>query len=245
MRTVLSGLLGGLILLSTTGNGFSEEKEAARELIQKAITAAGGEAALAKHQAMTWKEVGTYHGMGNPLPYTGLYAAQFPDYFRMEIEGVFTSVYAKDKGWTRMGDTVKEMTKEELAAQQSDHRAGWIASVLPLKDKAFTLVSLGEVKVGDQPALGVKVTREGYPEVKLYFDQKSHLLLRSVYPTKAAEEGFKDTTMEVSFSNFKKIDGATVPTKIVINRGGKVFVETEIQDLKAVGKLDPKVFGKP
>ena len=67
---------------------------------------------------------------------------------------------------------------EELATQKSDHRAGAIMSVLPLKAKAFTLTPLEPIKVDDRPALGIKVTRKDYPEVTLYFDKETHLPVR-------------------------------------------------------------------
>jgi hypothetical protein len=245
VRKIVSIVLGGIVLAAGTSRARPGENDEARAVVAKSIAAAGGETALAKHQAATWKETGTYYGMGNGVPFTAKYAQQLPDRFRMEIEGYLTMVYASDKGWIHSGGETRDMNKQELAAQKSDRRAGAIASLLPLKDKAYTLTLIGETKVDDQPAVGVKVTRPEYPEVGLFFDKKSHLLIKSEWPSQASEEKFKDVTASMYYSKFQEIDGAKVPTRLVMKRDGKLFVEADVSDLKAVGKLDDKVFARP
>src|SRR5260370_26353176 len=138
----------------------AEEKGEARAIIAKAVDALGGEAKLEKLKAATFKEKGTYYGMGEGLPFTGKYAMQHPGQFRMEIEGFFVLVLDRDKGWMKMGEETKEMDKKQIDVQQHNQRAGWIASLLPLKDKAFSLTAIEGIKVDDKPTVGVKVTRK-------------------------------------------------------------------------------------
>jgi hypothetical protein len=71
------------------------------------------------------------------------------------------------------------------------------------------------------------------------------LLTRSVFPSKSAEEMFKAVTAEVTFSDYKEVDGAKVPAKVVIKRDGKPFVEGEMKNLKTVTKFDDSTFAKP
>jgi outer membrane lipoprotein-sorting protein len=240
MRSTL-GILVALLIVTAV----RADEPDAKAIIASAIKAAGGAEALEKHKAATWTETGTYHGMGQPLPYTGKYAMQAPHRFRMEIEGAFVIVLNDGKGWTSAGGETKEMTKEQLAAQTNDHRAGWVCSLLPLTGKEFTLKSLGESKVGDKPVVGVLATRKDFPDVKLYFDKTTHLLVQSEFTTKAAEEMFKEMTMVSSYGNYQEVAGAKIPMKIAMKRGGKVFVEAEMKDYKAVGKLDAAMFAKP
>ena len=245
MRRRLSMLTAAGMVFAWTGIVCSGDEQTARAIVDKAIQAAGGEAVMAKHAAATFKEKGTYHGLGQPFPYTGSYAVQWPNQFRMEIPDAFLIVVNGDKGWVKaMGET-KDMSKEELAAQQSDLRAEWISSLLPLKDKAFSLTALGEIKVDDTPAVGVKITRKDYPEVKLYFDKKTNLLVKSEYKTKLPEQQYKEALAENYFSNYKEFDGAKVSTKMVMKRDGKVYVEAEVTEYKAAGKLDSKMFDRP
>jgi hypothetical protein len=245
MRKTFGFLTAGTLLVVWSGVAWSGEDADPRAIVAQAIKAMGGEKNLAKHKAVTWSAKGTYYGMGDGLPYTGKYAVRVPNHFRMEIEGVFIIVFAGDKGWIHAGGDTKEMTDEQFGVQKNDVRAEGITSILPLKDKAFTLTSLPEIKVDDRPALGIKVTRKEYPEVKLYFDKKTHLLVKSEWRTKAAEQKFKEVTAESYYSKYQEIDGAQVPTRMVMKRDGKLFVEADVSDYKAVGKLDDSVFAKP
>jgi len=223
--------------------GRSGEGDDARAIVDKAIKASGGEENLKKHQTATWDQKGTYYGMGDGVAYTGMIAVQRPDKFRMEVENVFTIVLNGEKGWRQFGGETQEMSKEEIERSQADNRAGWIASLAPLKDKAFTLTSIGEAKVDKKPALGVKVTRKGYPEVKLYFDKKTGLLVKSEFKTYSGEES-KDVTQETFYQDYKEVDGAQVPSRVVMHREGKIYVEAEMSNFKS-GKVDAKLFAKP
>jgi hypothetical protein len=234
----------GLVLLWTGSAEPGEDKEA-RSILDKAIQATGGETVLAKHNAAKFKEKGTYHGMGQGFPYTGNYAVQWPDQFRMEIADAFILVVNGDKGWLKAGGETMDMSKEQMTTRQNDLRVSWISTLLPLKDKAFMLKALGEVKVDDRPTLVIKVTRKDYPEVKLYFDKTTNLLIKSEFKTTLAEDQFKETNAENYFSDFKEFDGLKVPTKMVFKRDGKLYVEAELVEYKAAGKLDDKVFARP
>jgi hypothetical protein len=156
----MSGLLVSCLVLGFAGVARADDQADCRAVVDKAIKALGGQGKLSKYKAATWKEKGVYHGMGTPLPYMGKYAVQWPGQFRMEIEGVFTIVLNGDKGWVKTeGGEVTEMTKDQLAEQKEQHYAGWVTRLLPLKDKAFQLAPLGESKVGDRTAVGVKVSQ--------------------------------------------------------------------------------------
>jgi hypothetical protein len=241
---------GCLILalsLALAGAGLvrADDRAEAMALIDKAIKASGGEAKLAKLQAQTWTEKGTYYGMGNGLPYTGQYAMQRPDKFSMEIEGFFKMVVNGDKGWVKDDKGVTEMEKEQLAEQKEHLYVGWVASLLPVKDNGYTLAPLAEIKVDSRPAVGVKVAHEGHRDVKLYFDKETALPVKSEAVAKDLQQGGKEVNEEAFYSNYKDVEGVQIPMKIVIKRDGKLFVEAENSNVKPAAKLDDKVFARP
>ncbi len=231
------------LLLVPAGESQADTQDC-RAIIDKAMKAVGGEEQLAKHRAQTWKETGTYYGEGAGQPFVGKYAVQFPDQFRMEIENVFVIVLDGDKGWMAAGGNTQELTKEQLAQQKESQYAGWVASLLPLKDKAFQLSSLGESKIGDRAVVGVKVAHKGHGDVNLYFDKGNGLLRKSESHYKDWMTG-KDTEMVFTYDAYKEFGGLKVPTKVDLIRDGKKFVEAEIEDVKPVAKLDASVFAKP
>jgi hypothetical protein len=232
----------GLLLLLTRASRAADTD--CRAVIDRAIKAVGGSERLAKYQAQTWKEKGTFYGEGGAQPYTGNYAVQWPDHFRMDIEGVFTLVLNGDKGSFKEGGKVQEMTKEQLAQQKESQYAGWVTTLLPLKDTAFQLSSLGESKVGNRPVIGIKVAHPGHNDIKLYFDKEKDLLLRFDYRFKEARTG-KEAEMVTFGGDFKEFAGLKFPTKIDMKRDGNKFLVAEILEVKPVEKLDPSIFAKP
>jgi outer membrane lipoprotein-sorting protein len=244
MRKTVAVVLTLCFVLGALAVSRADDAADARAIIAKGLKAAGGEERLAKFQAMTWSEKGTYYGMGNGLEYTGVYSVQYPDKFRMEIQGFATFVLNGDKGWINMGGNTEEMNKAQLEEQQAGQYYGWVSRLVPLKDKAYKLSLLAESKVGDRPVAGVKVARDGHYDVDLYFDKETGDLLKTSTRLKEAMSG-KEVEQEASYSDHKDVDGIKVPTKISIKRDGKLFVEAVNSDIKLAEKLDDSVFAKP
>ena len=246
MRCYFSFLAVGFLALQFTTPLKADDTDEARAVIDKAIKAIGGEEKLAKFKNHTWKNKGTWYGMGDGVPYTANYAVAWPDKFRFEVEGGFmTVVLDGDKGWMQaMGDT-HEMSKEELAQQKEELYAGRVITLMPLKDKAFKLSLTGETKVDDKPAVGVKVSHKDHQDVMLYFDKDSGLLVKSERKTKVPEEGNKEVTQENLYTDYQEVEGAKMAMKMTILRDGKKYVEGENFEIKPVEKHDDKTFAKP
>src|SRR5207302_6498712 len=100
-----------------------------------------------------------------------------------------THVIHGAKGWVKFNDEVKAMPDEELGEEKEEMYARWVASLVPLKDKAFKLAALGEVKVGDSAAVGVRISHDGRRDVNLFFDKSSGLLVKQEHPVKDVKGG--------------------------------------------------------
>ena len=245
MRRTVVILLSVVVALATCSTLRADDPSEAAALVEKGLKFNGGREKVAKYKAMSWKEQGTYYGAGDGQPYTGAYSLQWPDKFRMEIQGVFTIVLNGDNGWINMAGAVQEMTAEQLAEQRENNYSGWVASLTPLNDKAYKLSLLGGTNVADRPALGVNVKHEGHRDVQLYFDKETGRLVKSESRVKSQEMGGKEVTQETFYSEYREVDGMQVPKKIAIKRDGSKFVEAEINDLMNFEKLDDSTFGKP
>lgn len=243
MRNFMGVTLTALVLVASMGRAPADDADKARAVIDKGIKVLGGADNLAKFNVHTWKEKGTYYGMGDGLPYTGVYAIQWPDQFRMEIENVFIVVLNGDKGWIKAQGEVKEMSAKEIAEQKENHYGGWVTTLLPLKDKAYKLALIDEIMVDKRPAVGVKVSHKDHRDVKVYFDKETGLRVKA--ELRVHDESGKEVTQEMFYRDYKEIEGAKVPMKIEIKRDGKRFVEAENLDVKPAGKLEAKVFEKP
>ena len=113
-----------------------------------------------------------------------------------------------------------------------------------LKDKAYTLSALKEVKVNGKAAVGVKVAAKGHKDIELYFDKDSGLQVKTVRVS-LDPQTMKDVSYEVIYSDIKEFNGVKHATKALVNQDGKKYMEMEITEFKALDKVDEKEFAKP
>jgi hypothetical protein len=248
--------LAAVLAVAAAGTARADDQADLRKVIDKAIKAMGGEEKLAKFKAETFKMKGKFYGMGEGIDYTGEWQVQPPDKIRIQIDGeiggmkvnFFTQVVNGDKVWMRGGgEEAKEVTdKDELTEIKEQFNARKIESLLPLiKDKEYQLTSLGDVKVEDKPAVGIRVAHKGYRDVNLFFDKDKGLLVKIETVVKDNMTGGKEQTQEEVLSDYKETNGILHPMKLVINRDGKKWVDGEITEFEPKEKIDDAVFVKP
>jgi outer membrane lipoprotein-sorting protein len=239
--------------LAVVGAARADEQAATRAVIEKAIQARGGEEKLAQMKAMTFKSKGKFYGMGEGTDYTGKWAIQPPDKFRFQINSeangmkfTFLFVFDGKQGWMKINEDTTELDQDAVAEAQEDLHAGRVETLVPLlTDKRFELSSLGKGKVGDHEAVGVRVVHKGHRDIKLFFDEKTGLLLKNERMIKDQMLGGKQRTQETLHSDYKDVNGLKQPMKLVIKRDGEKHVEGELTDFRTEAKMDDAVFGKP
>jgi outer membrane lipoprotein-sorting protein len=170
------------------------------------------------------------------------------DHFRQDLEGNFggnafhlTQVLDGDKAVRKINDNRTDLDKNGVANQK---RLAYLTvipvTILPLQSKDFAAETIGEEKVGDKAAVGLKVTGPDKKEFKLYFDKESGLPVRMV----ATVPGFQgnEVTQETTFSDYKEMGGIKKATRIVVKRDGMPFQEQTVTEFKLLEKADPKTF---
>ena len=219
-----------------------------RKIVAKAIKAHGGADKLKKFKASVSKSKGKFYGLGEAIEYTQEMSIQLPDRSRIDIDATnfkFKQVLNGDKGWQKSNGDTMEMTKEKVAEGQENMHATLVAHLAVLTDKSYELSALGDLKVGDRMAVGVRVEHKGHRDVSLFFDKENGLLLKSELRGKDTMNEDKEFTSETVFSDYKKVEGVMVAHKIDIKRDGKQYVVSEVSEVKLSEKLDDSVFAKP
>jgi hypothetical protein len=251
MYRIIYATLAALAMVSTAR---ADEKAEARALVENAVKAMGGKEKLAVDKGIMFKAKGKFYGMGGDgLDYTSDFAIQPPDMmrFRMEFDSNgmkinVAIVFDGKKSWRKVNDMVTELGKDDIAESKEDMYAGHVeALVTLLEDKGFELSTVGEVKVEDKPAVGIRVSHKGHRDINLFFDKKSGLLVKSERMIKDQMQGGKERTQERFFSDYKEIAGAKRAMKVAIKRDGDKFVESEAMDIELKDKIDPSEFAKP
>jgi hypothetical protein len=242
-----------LCLLAAVGRAGADEPADAGALLDKTLQAAGGEATLAKYPAFTLKAKGKVHEDGEDVPYTCEWSSQGLDRSRAVYEYDIGGVKSKqiqvvqgDQGWTKSDDdATEEMDKDMLEDAKEELYFNWVASLVPLKNKAYHLTVLGEVKVEGRPAVVLKVSHKDRTDIKLFFDKENWLLVKTEAKVKDREKDNKEVLEETLLSDYKRIDGVQQAMKVVTRRDGQPYLELEVTEIKLFEKLDDRVFAKP
>ena len=229
----------------------ADDAASPRAVVDRAVKAHGGQDALAKLPAVTVAFRGKFHGMGEAIDMTGEVATHGADRIKIDVEidaggqkFRFVSVLNGDEGWVRLGDATTTMDKDQLTEAREEAHSGWVATLAPLADKAYTLELVGETKVDDRPAVGVRVSRKGRRDVNLYFDKETGLLAKVESRVKDEMSG-QEVTEETLPSDYKNVQGTRQAMKFTVKRDGKLFMQGEATDVTLAEKHDPGVYAKP
>jgi hypothetical protein len=208
--------------LSTAG-GRTIADDAPHNLLEKAIKAMGGEKIVARPMAVHYKMRGKVPlGGKEEYAFTGEVFTQPNADFKYTFdlnanqEKInITMVLVGEKGWriSNMRDLIEDVDPAELAEMKIGRYYDRVTSLVPvLKEKGFTLESLGELKIRDKPALGVKVSSAGQPDIKMFFDKTTSLLIKTEYRAKAERQD-RDVLHESYYSDWREPDRATADEK--------------------------------
>jgi hypothetical protein len=224
----------------------ASEREDALAIIDKAITAQGGEQALVKARNVMRKASGTMTVADTQVPFTTEVTLSLPDKMRLSIDldkrVTVVTVVNGERGWQRSGGATADLGKESLGDVRDDLYLWWLASLVPLKKAEITLATVPEVQVNGKPAVGVKVSSKGQRDVKLYFDKTSGLLIKMATQ---ARTGGTMMDREHSFSDYKDFDGVKLYTRSVEMLNGKKQRELQGVTHEFLRKVDESQFVKP
>jgi hypothetical protein len=229
----------------------ADDQADARKVIDKAITAHGGAAALSKNPATTVKMKGKFYGMGEGIDYTGTFSTA-PDRSRFEISmtvmgQAFTIVQAvkADTGWMAFNGMAQDLSKEQVAETLEGRHVQEAVRLVPLTGKDYKLSVLGESKVDNRPAVGIHVEFKGKRDVNLFFDKETGMLVKTETRAKDAFNPGDEFTAETYYRDYKKVGDVMVAHKAEIRRDNKLFVEGETTEVTPSDKLDDALFAKP
>jgi hypothetical protein len=170
---------------------------------------------------------------------------QLPDRCRMVLElgsNRIVLVLTRDKGWMQAGGVTQEMTKASFTERREELYVWWLQSLTPLAKADYELKPLADAKVNGQDTAVIKVSRKDYPDVRLFFDKKSGLLLKLA--RRATEAGLS-ISKEYYYSDYKDQDGVKLPSKEIITINGNKLTEVTFSKYKLLTRIDESTFAKP
>jgi hypothetical protein len=223
----------------------------ARAIITAAIKAHGGADRVAKLQSVRMKTKGTLTANNQSADFTAEFITKLPDRGKMvmaldlnmnQIDVV--QVHSGKQAWWSINGQTQELEGDKLAEQQARTHTNRVCSLTPLLgDKAFALSPLGETKIEDRPARGVRVVMKGQPDVSLFFDKDNGLLVK--VERRGQDLAQNDVLRETFYSDYKDYDGVKQASKMVVRHDGQRYLEMEITELQFPEMIGDEEFARP
>ncbi len=251
----LHGLVSFAIVI-LAASAKAEDRRDARPLIEEAISAHGGEAALARWPVVTAITMGTFHGYEHTpvFFFKSEITSHAPAHSRHVLDGELNkqkfqivNVLSGDRGWVKLAGNGKNEVRDFKPAELEDRREAayvdWISTLLPLSDRAFELAPAGEQDVGDKPAAAVRVTRKGHRDVTLYFDKETHLLVKTETRSRAGTpvEGKVETFLRLH----KPVEGVQRPMMMAAFHNGRPLYSHWVLEYKVAKAPTADMFSRP
>lgn len=248
MRTILcAGCFLALLPLAASGRRADDQAEL-KSLVKKVIEAHGGDKLLEIKAATVKSKVTAPDGR----VFTSTASVQAPHQFRVVIEEqggrAEKTVHAMNGKTCTCQENGRDVKLDEEGRKkiaQLGHRLNLSVLISSLKNESYKLEPLGDSQVGDHTVEGVKVIREGHHDISMYFDKKSHLLVKLKTRTKFSKNG-EEVPLEADYSEYKDVQGCMLPMKVKYKRNDRTGRTVEILEYRLhKEKLPEEHFVKP
>ncbi len=241
MRKVLTLSFVCLLLLSFTAvPGFGED---ASGVLKKLIDASGGRQALEKIKDTTIS--GTFEITQMGMEGTMTIYHKEPNMFRQDIEVMgmlITNAFDGEVGWMVNPQTgASEEIPEERQAESRRGALSYGNAVLLYPEKHdVTYKLIGEETVDDVKCIVLEQAFTDGHAVTMYIDAGTYLVHKS--KQMATGQTGSEVETEVTFSDYKKVDGLTSPHLVTILQDGEEFAVMMVSEIKFNSGLEDSLF---
>jgi hypothetical protein len=249
MHRILIGMM--FVALLSLRTARADDQADARVIVDEAMKAQGGEAALSKFTGAYFKVKGTNFEGENKTPTAFEWFLEERDKMRavmLDENGKTAEVEVVNgkEGWSKHSENATEpLTEDRLKENLEMCYLNWATSLFPLKAADFRLSVVGESDVAGQKAVGILVKRDKHDPLTLYFDKQNHLLVKYQRRLKSAEAP-QVVNEEALFSDYKDVQGTKQAFKVEVFWDDHKVSDLTIAEIKLFEKpMDEKLFAKP
>jgi photosynthetic reaction center cytochrome c subunit len=209
------------------------------QLLDNYVRAVGGSAAIEKITTRVEKGATTFHGQEQTVEIL----TQAPDKQSIvrHMPGAESIVTTFDgqSGWSvAPGRPPREMHDADITAARIDADLQFplhIQKIFPELRQEYP------EKIADRDAYLLLAIREGQPPVKLYFDERSGLLVRMV---RYAETPLGRNPTQMDYADYRDVDGVQIPFRVTTSQPGNTST-IQLETVQQNAPIDPAQFTKP
>lgn len=230
------------------GASLAPAQDAARAVVERAIQAHGGMERLARNRSDRVRVRGALRADKSIVPFTCDVLVQLPDQFKsvwqMSADArtlTIVRILNGDKSFISVNGQQQNVPPElDAEMRETLHLDRAIRLVPLLNDPAYKLALLGDTKILDRVATGIRVTTSSSKELQLYFDRDTGLLIKTAHNWKGP--GGRAVLQEEFYSDYRNVGGYQRPVKTAIYRDGKRIFQSELLEVNYYDRIDPAQF---
>jgi RNA polymerase sigma factor (sigma-70 family) len=223
----------------------------ARAVIERAVQAHGGAAKVARWRTVRLRLDARIVAPSLKDPFTLLETWRRPDDYRAETttqgpggKTTTVGVLRKGKGWLQFPRGMADLEGDDAAVLRDSRCSLGLALLASLNDPGRELASVGEAPVAGKVAVGVLARSAAGPDLTLYFDKDTGLLLSEIHSVRMPGDA-RATRQQVYFSDYEEKDGVKYPRHVVVYDDGSVRYCATVTEIEFPDKVDDKLFAKP
>lgn len=201
----------------------------AQQVLDRYVEATGGRAALEKLTSRLMKGTIEVTTLGASARFEARAKAPNKQVSRIDFEGfgLMQDGFDGKVAWASVpGQGVRQKSGGELARAE---RTSGFPRELKIRQAYGRFEVRGAAKVGESDAWIVEASpREGKPD-RLYFDQKSGLLVRE---ESTIDTAVGEMTFQVDFEDFRAVDGVKVPFRMRMPKPAEMGFQIKFEEIK-------------
>ncbi|HUR36464.1 MAG TPA: insulinase family protein [Terriglobales bacterium] len=224
---------------AAAGAGSVESNPAGKALIAKVVQALGGKEKLEGIKTIQQSQAQMIKTPQGDLNIDSTATLAYPDrmYVNMSTPmGEMVRVITPAAAFASMGGQVQNMPDSMKADQLRDLKRDMLVILQHADDPAYRFAASDKSAAGT----GLDIETTGGP-VHWLVDDSGKVLKASFKTTSQAGP----VQREIEFSDYRTVEGLTLPFKRVTKDNGNVVAETTVKEIKLNPAVDPKLFEKP
>jgi hypothetical protein len=225
----------------------SPESEArGREVLEAAIRAMGGVEKLSSVRDLTLLSRILQVTPQGDLELTSKLYLVLPDKFRQDVITPFGELSLASSGgtaWQKGPQGIQEAPRPLLESMRRSLARVLVRLLPEAREGKRTVQYLESTTLGDRAVEVVLVTDGNGDAVKLFVDPSTGRVLKQAFQGMAPGRG--PVEEEHLYSDFRPVQGLTVPFKVVVLQDGEKSQERTVDSVELNVGLDPALFDRP
>jgi hypothetical protein len=217
--------------------------QTADEIITKYVNAIGGKELLSSISSVYIESKADIMGMESVQKVTILNGKGYK--MEMDMMGsVITTCLTDTSGWF-INPMMGSGSAEDLPETQYNTGKDQIYIGAPFtvyKEKGYKAELLGNEVVGSVDAVKVRLTAPDSTAAVYFFEPATDYLIKSISQADMQGQVVENVT---TYSDYKQVDGYTLPYKVTVNMGGMFELTNEVTKVEVNKPVDPAFFAKP